>query len=234
MDIAIIGGGIGGLAAAIGLHKIGIKAHIYEQAHSFQPLGAGIGIGSNVMVALQKLGVKESILKTGMPLHEQRFLNGKFQVMTTIDFSQLKKRFGEENIAVQRADLHEALFHSIDPQYFHFGKKLIRFKQTAENVLLRFADNTEVMADYVIAADGIHSIVRQTLLPTSKPRYAEYTCWRGITKNSGNVVDHISSEAWSKDGRFGWAPLLNGDVYWFACLNAKENDPQYEHYQPED
>jgi len=47
MKIAIIGGGIGGLATAVGLHKIGIKSHVYEQASSFQPLGAGIGIGSN-------------------------------------------------------------------------------------------------------------------------------------------------------------------------------------------
>src|SRR5690625_6796225 len=91
MTIAIIGGGIGGLAAAVGLHKIGIKAHVYERASSFKPLGAGIGIGSNVMLALNKLGVSEDILKSGMTLKEQRFLNGNFNEMNMYDFILLIK-----------------------------------------------------------------------------------------------------------------------------------------------
>src|SRR5699024_7417723 len=78
MKIAIIGGGIGGLATAISLQKIGIKAHVYERAKSFNPLGAGIGIGSNVMRALHELNISDSILKMGIPLYEQRFLNEKF------------------------------------------------------------------------------------------------------------------------------------------------------------
>lgn len=227
MNIAIIGGGIGGLATAVGLHNIGINAHVYEQASSFKPLGAGIGIGSNVMLALNKLGVREDILKSGTALHEQRFLNGHFKVMNTIDFTLLKKRFGEENITIERADLHEALFNAVDPAYFHFNKKVKRFEQTNESVTLFFTDGSEKIVDYVIAADGIYSVFRQTLIPTSTPRYAGYTCWRGITKNKEDVPLHLSSEAWSKQGRFGWAPLYNGDVYWFACVNAKEKDPHY-------
>lgn len=227
MNIAIIGGGIGGLAAAAGLHKIGIKAHVYEQATSFKPLGAGIGIGSNAMLALHKIGVAEDVLKSGMPLHEQRFLNAQFKVMNTIDFSLLKDRFGEENITIQRAHLHEALFEAIDSTYFHFDKKVCSFTQNEQTVTLTFHDGESKTVDYVIAADGIHSIFRKTLLPNAEPRYANYTCWRGITKNKGDVPLHISSEAWSSKGRFGWAPLHNGDVYWFACVNAKENDPLY-------
>lgn len=227
MKIVIIGGGIGGLATAVGFHNIGIDVHVYEQASSFKPLGAGIGIGSNVMLALNKLGVRNDILKSGMALHEQRFLNGNFSVMNSIDLTLLKKRFGEENITIERADLHEALFRAIDPTHIHFNKKIDCFEQTNEGVTLFFADGTNEVVDYVIAADGIHSIFRQTLIPTSAPRYAGYTCWRGITKNNDDVPLHLSSEAWSKKGRFGWAPLYNGDVYWFACLNAQENDPNY-------
>lgn len=228
MNIAIIGGGIGGLTTAIGLHKIGVKAHVYERAHSFKPLGAGIGIGSNVMRALEKLGVRDDILKSAMPLAEQRFLNGDFSVMNTIDFTLLKDRFGEENITIERAHLHEALFDAIDPMYVHFNKQVHSFEQSRDKVILHFTDGSKKDVDYVIAADGIHSIFRQTLLPSSRPRYAGYTCWRGITKNKDDVPLHISSEAWSKQGRFGWAPLHNGDVYWFACVNANERDPHYQ------
>lgn len=228
MKIAIIGGGIGGLATAVALHKIGIKAHIYEQAKAFKPLGAGIGIGSNAMLALRQIGVADDIIKAGMPLHEQRFLNDKLEIMNTIDFTLLKKRFGEENIAIQRADLHEALFQSVDAGYIHFNKQVKDMKQLKDEVVLTFQHGETISYDYVVAADGIHSTIRQKLLPNSQPRFANYTCWRGTSPNKGDVQSHISSEAWSKQGRFGWAPLYNGDVYWFACVNSKPNDEYYQ------
>lgn len=228
MEIVIVGGGIGGLATAIGLHKIGIKAHIYEQASTFKPLGTGIGIGSNAMLALNELGVAKDVLKTGMPLHEQQFLNGDSKVMNTIDFTLLKDKFGEENIAIERADLHHALFDAIDPKYFHFNKKVESFNQAKKDVTIYFADQTSITADYVIAADGIHSVFRQALIPESTPRYAGYTCWRGIAKIKDDVEPHVSSEAWSEYGRFGWAPLYNGYAYWFACINAPKNDEYYQ------
>ena len=227
MEIAIIGGGIGGLTTAAALHKIGMKAHVYEQASSFKPLGAGIGIGSNAMVALQKIGVADNVIKAGMPLYEQRFLNETFDVMNTIDFSLLKEKFGEETIAIQRADLHTALFQAIDAAYIHFGKQVTDFFQQEQGVTVIFNVEEEKFFDYVIAADGIHSVFRQKLKSNSSPRYAGYTCWRGTTKNNGDVPIHISSEAWSKRGRFGWAPLANGDVYWFACVNTPQNDDYY-------
>lgn len=224
MDLAIIGGGIGGLATAVALRRIGIKTTVYESASSFQPLGAGIGIGSNAMLALQQMEVAKDILAHGVALHEQRFYDGNLRLMNTIDFTLLKKRFGEETITIQRADLHEALFDAVDKDAFRFHKRVASFKQDDSGVTLSFTDNTTARHDYIIAADGIHSLFRKTVLPNSVPRYAGYTCWRGISPNNNDVPLHISNEAWSKQGRFGWAPLHNGDVYWFACVNAREND----------
>lgn len=228
MKIAIIGAGIGGLTTAIALRKIGIDAHVYEQTASFQPIGAGIGIGSNAMLILQKLNVATDVLAAGMPLHEQRFYNANMQLMNTIDFTLLKDRFGEETIAIQRADLHTALFEAFDPNDIYLNHRVTHLSQQASKVIVTFNDTIHKTFDYVIAADGIHSIFRQTMIPTSKPRYANYTCWRGITKNIKHVQPHISSEAWAPFGRFGWAPLKNDAVYWFVCVNASEND---EHFQ---
>lgn len=227
MDLAIVGGGIGGLAAAVALQHIGIQTTVYESASSFQPLGAGIGIGSNAMLALQQINVGQDILANGMPLYEQRFLNDKGKVMNTIDFSLLKERFGEETIAIQRADLHEALFNKIDSSTFHFKKSVRTFTENDTGVTLYFTDKTKATHDFIIAADGIHSLFRQTFYSHATPRYAGYTCWRGISPNENNVPLHLSNEAWSKKGRFGWAPLHNGDVYWFACINSNPDHPLY-------
>src|SRR5699024_1786865 len=157
-----------------------------------------------------------------------RSLNENFDILNTIDFSLLKKRFGEENIAIQRADLHQALFDAIDPSMIHFKQKVTHIRQNDNEVQLTFNQQEEKSFDYCIAADGIHSIFRQSLIPNSKPRFAHYTCWRGTSKNNGDVPYHISSEAWSRNGRFGFAPLYNGDIYWFACVNAIENDEYYQ------
>ncbi|GAA0614973.1 FAD-dependent monooxygenase [Virgibacillus siamensis] len=229
MKVAIVGGGIGGLTLAAGLHKIGMKTHVFERARSFKPLGAGLGLGSNAMLALDRIGIAADVAKFGMPLQEQRFLNGKLDVMNKIDFSLLKKKFGEETITIHRAHLHNVLFEAVDAAYVHFDKQVTDFAQHDHGVTLTFQDNVNQDFDYVIAADGIRSIFRQTLVPNSEPHFAGYTCWRGIAKNKSDVPLHISSEAWSKQGRFGWAPLHDGEVYWFACVNATENDARYAH-----
>src|SRR5699024_11373619 len=118
----------------------------------------GIGIGSIAMIVVNKLCVGEDVLKNGMPLHKQCFLDEHSNVINLIYFTLLKKKFGEENIAIERSDLHRALFAGLDSNYFHFNKKVNSFKQTNEKVTVNFTDNTSISADYVIAADGIHSI----------------------------------------------------------------------------
>src|SRR5699024_3738266 len=90
------------------------------------------------------------------------------------------------------------------------------------------SDGNSIRAHYVIAADGLNSIFRRSLLPHSKARFTGYTCWRGITQNKNDVTLNVSSEAWSSKGRFGWARLYNDRVYWLACVNARENDEYYQ------
>src|SRR5699024_6263242 len=173
-------------------------------------------------------GVSHSLLKQSMPLYEQHFLNEQFKVMNTIDFSLLKSKFGEETVTVERAHLHESLYEKINPHYIHFNKEVTAFKQSSKDVTLYFSDGNSIRAHYVIAADGLNSIFRRSLLPHSKARFSGYTCWRGITQNKNDVTLNVSSEAWSSKGRFGWAPLYNDRVYWFACVNARENDEYYQ------
>ncbi len=137
MQIAVIGGGIGGLAVANGLHNQGIKVDVYEKASSFKPLGAGIGLGSNAVLALEEIGI-EHITSEGMPLHQQIFLDRHFNIMNTIDFSLLKTRFGEETITIQRGDLHRALKEQLDSHFLHFDHEVVDFRSDKEKVEIIF------------------------------------------------------------------------------------------------
>ncbi|WP_186321420.1 FAD-dependent monooxygenase [Bacillus sp. FJAT-22090] len=228
MDIAIIGGGIGGLCAAVALQKQGFSVKVYESSSTFQPVGAGIGIGSNAMQALMKIGVGEKIFQEGHILQAQVFQNAQGKTLNTIDFSILKERFGQENITIHRADLHRTFLEALKPNTVSYNKRCMNVEQLGEKVTAYFDDGMVVNADLLIAADGIHSSIRKKLVTNSLPRYSGYTCWRGITENNGRVDQFTSTEIWSTAGRFGMAPMKNGQVYWFACINAREQDPFYQ------
>ena len=89
--------------------------------------------------------------------------------------------------------------------------------------------------DFVVASDGIHSAIRKKLLPEVQPRYAGYTCWRGITEQVPAEADtDETSETWGPGKRFGIVPLTDNRIYWFACVNGKENDAAFRSWGKED
>lgn len=227
MKIAIIGGGIGGLCAAVGLQKRQIEVEVFEAAPAFLPVGAGIGIGSNAMQALMKMGVGEKVYTNGTTLTTQVFQNRNGKILNAIDFGAIKRLYGQENITIQRSDLHSTLLDALVEGTVQYSKKCIDVVSEDTQVTAYFEDGTYVTADLLIAADGIHSSIRQKLVPDSAPRYAGYMCWRGVAENKGRVDEHTSCEIWATSGRFGYAPLKNGQVYWFACVNTHENDAFY-------
>ena len=87
-----------------------------------------------------------------------------------------------------------------------------------------FSDNTTFLTDHLLVADGIHSAIRQQLLPEAAVRYAGYTCWRAVIDNPGLSLDG-ASETWGPLGRMGIVPLDRNRIYWFLCINAPQNDP---------
>src|SRR5699024_5953404 len=89
--------------------------------------------------------------------------------------------------------------------------------------------------DLVIAADGVHSLFRKTLIEDSSERYAGYTCWRSVVSVKEDVLQsNISIETWGRHGRFGIVPLARDQVYWFACINASRNDTDKANYKTQD
>lgn len=93
-----------------------------------------------------------------------------------------------------------------------------------------FEDGSKQETEFLIAADGIHSAIRKKLIPDSEPRFAGYTCWRAVIDNSSLELSE-SSEIWGTDGRFGVVPLAHNQLYWFACINAKRDDPKFKKYK---
>ncbi|HMQ63996.1 MAG TPA: FAD-dependent monooxygenase [Flavilitoribacter sp.] len=219
--IAITGAGIAGLATAIGLRKLGYQPVIFEAAPAIKPLGAGLTLAANALKSLEKIGIREQTVAAGQMIDELKILDGKGKLVSHVH------KPGNPDLdilAIHRADLHQVLLDQLDPGSLCLGQQVTGVKNTGRKAILEFANGSEFAADRVLAADGIHSPIRRSLLPDVQPRYAGYTCWRAISE-AGDLEVKAATETWSPEGRFGIVPLTGNRIYWFAVVNAPEQDP---------
>lgn len=224
MNIGLVGGGIAGLSAAVALQKIGINATVFDSAPQFAPVGAGLALAANAMKGFQRLGISEQVIAEGNCLAGFHIFDAHGRLINRTDSRAMSEKYGLDNFVIHRANLHKVLLEQLPDASLVVNKKTLRTTSTPNGVTLHFQDGTEATFDHVLVADGLHSVLRQQFLPTSKPRYAGYTCWRGVIDNPGFTAEY-ASETWGKAGRVGWTPLAHQKIYWFACINAPENDP---------
>lgn len=165
LSVAIIGAGMGGLAAAAALRGVGIDVMVYEQAKQFSRLGAGIQVGCNAMHVLRGLGLEER-MRAGA--FYPRSWNNKDWKTGEVRFDMIfgetaEEKFGAPYLLAHRGDLHSALASAVPDEYLALDHKLTGFEQNADGVNLTFANGATVMADAMIGADGVHSLVKSTL-----------------------------------------------------------------------
>ncbi len=228
----IIGGGVAGLTAAIGLQSLGKTFKLFEQSSLLKGIGAGFGLAANAMQALDYLGLKDDIEQLGHHLKSYNILDEKGNTILAPDAKALSQKYKKDNFTIHRADLHAYLLSQIDAAHIILNRRAIRFEQKTQGIKVYFEDGTSCSGQYLIIADGVKSPLRQQLIPSSAPRYSGYTCWRATIDNS-NIQLNQGSETWGKKGRFGMTPLIHNRIYWYACINSPENNKVYKNYSIE-
>lgn len=239
----IIGGGIAGLTTAIALRRIGLSVEVFEAAPVVRPLGAGLALAANAVRAFERLGIAQAVVAQGRQLDAFSVLDERGNVVTRTDSRAVSERYGLNNFAIHRADLHRVLLSQLPPNAVQTGKRAVERTEQAASVTVRFDDDTTHQTDYLLVADGIHSPLRRQLLPDSVPRYAGYTCWRAVVnwpglswpghERPGHGLTE-ATETWGSRGRVGIVPLAGAHVYWFACVNASAGDSQMRKQTPHD
>jgi len=178
--IAVIGGGIGGLTAAQALWQRGFDVAVYEATPELKEIGAGVALGPNAMKALRALGLEESVRAVGWEADYSLLRNWRTGriISRTPRRGYFVERFGATGCTVHRADLLDVLATAIPRDMIHLGARCVSASSDGQVASARFADGTEIEADVVVGADGIHSAVRASLLGPDAPRFTGKICWR--------------------------------------------------------
>ncbi|MBG0815441.1 FAD-dependent monooxygenase [Planomonospora sp. ID82291] len=213
MKAIIVGGGIGGLAAAVALHRRGWQVDVLERAAEFTEVGAGLTVQPNGLRALDVLGLGDR-LRAGGPADPPagiRSRKGDWLIRNDID--GLRRRFGPW-ATVHRADLVDLLRAAVPPEALRPGIEVHHVKPDGT---VHHSGGAST-ADLVVGADGVHSVTRRSLWPhAAGPRYVGYTAWRFIAPPQ--PVEG-SAETWGRGERFGYVPMPDGRVYCYAMANA--------------
>ena len=180
LSMAIVGAGMGGLAAAAALRRVGIDVTVYEQASQFARLGAGIQIGCNAMKVLRGLGLEAKLRAQSF---YPRSWNNRDWRTGEIKFDMIfgesaEQKFGAPYLLAHRGDLHAALAGAVPDECIKLGHKLVGLDETADGVRLTFANGASAVADAVIGADGVHSVVRDMLFGTSPVNFTGRIAYR--------------------------------------------------------
>jgi 2-polyprenyl-6-methoxyphenol hydroxylase-like FAD-dependent oxidoreductase len=189
---SILDVGIAGLTTAVALQRIGIPSTVFEAAPELRPVGAGLGLGANAIHAFEALGLREELIACGRLLSSISIRDSRGRVISRTESTPSS---GTDNFAIHRADLQSMLVAQLDPDVIHLGKRAERIAQRDEPVVVHFTDGSEHSAKYLIVADGIGSPIRRSLVTGSEPRYAGYTCWRGVVDASEMSLDE-AVEVW--------------------------------------
>lgn len=229
MAIAIIGGGIGGLTTALALKQAGISFTLYEAAPEIKSVGAGIIMASNALQVFRHFGIHEAICRKGNRIDAMHITRADFSTLSRIALSVFETRYGLQNHAIHRADLHRLIADAVGDEHITLNKRLHRITKIENEYQLDFEDGSTCYAPYVIGADGIRSQVRQQLFPENVYRDAQQVCWRGVTRFTlPEHYRHEALEAWHKGKRIGFVQLDKDNVYWYLVINAAMEIPDAE------
>jgi len=222
---AIVGGGIGGLAAANALLHRGLSVAVYEQASALGEVGAGVFIYPNSLRQLERMGLGAALARVGAKVgagSEYYRMDGSVVgKILTADSSGWNGMYG-----MHRADLLQVLADAVPSAAIHTGHRCTGFTQDGQGAHLSFANGQVAHADVVIAADGINSVLQKHVVAPSLPEYSGFRAYRGLI--SADRLPQWRREAhqvWMGDGKhFMVFPVRRGELLNYVGFVPTDNE----------
>jgi salicylate hydroxylase len=204
LRIAVIGGGIGGLTAALSLRRAGFEVDVYEQAPELTQIGGGINMGPNAVRILRRLGLAAGLDREGVrPLftHQRRWQDGRTLQRAPLN-PLCEELYGAPHMTLHRADLLDVIASGFPAERIHLGHRLIGLEDKGRGAEAWFENGARITADVLVGADGIHSAVRSALFGEEAPVFAGCVAYRGLVP-AERIADlglAIGSQSWVGPG----------------------------------
>ena len=226
LKIGIVGGGVGGLVAAMALRGVGHDVQIFEQTSRFGRVGADINLTPNAVHALDKLGVGEALRRTAArPTHRISRTWDTGEVTSSLEMADTaQSRYGAPQLTIHRADLLAGLEEKVAAGVLRLGAKVSGIQQGPQEVRIVLASGESFGFDAVVGADGIHSLVRTGLFGPEHPTYTGLVAYRAVVPRSRleGVPNLDAFTKWwgpSPDSQIVTFPLNRGeDIFVFATI----------------
>lgn len=179
--VAVVGGGIAGLTTALALTRAGVHTQVFERAEEIREVGAGIQLSPNATVLLHRLGLTEALASVAVRLEavEMRRWDDDAMLMRTELGDACTTMYGAPYLSVHRADLHRLLLERLPEGVVRLGAHCTGVSEQDDEVRLRFDDGGTAVADAVVGADGIRSVIRDRLV-ADRPRFSGQAVYRGL------------------------------------------------------
>ncbi|KAJ5797152.1 uncharacterized protein N7518_005692 [Penicillium psychrosexuale] len=198
-SVAIIGGGPGGLGTAIALSELPfLKVTLYEKNTEPREAGAGLSLSTNAWRVLDLLGASDGV-KGGSKsnTHQRNAYTGK--ILNITEHPENSAADSRGSIRARRTRLQSALLSRVPEGLIQFGKKVVSLENlSGRGIRLVFQDETEAIADIVVGADGIHSVVRRALLPDHRLHFTGNSAFRVLIPKSrlAHIPDITTTTSW--------------------------------------
>jgi salicylate hydroxylase len=229
LSVGIVGGGIGGLAAALSLLQRGFDIHVYEQAREFAEVGAGIQVSPNASRVLHRLGLADALARMGVrPLawRQRRWDDGRTLLHTPLA-DAVVEAFGFPHYQTHRADLLEALVRELPTDRLHVSHRLTGFDERGDRVSLAFENGESAEVDLLVGADGIHSAVQRLLFGEQSPHFTGCVAYRGLipAERVADLEIPVEAQVWMGPDRhfvhyyvqekrlLNWVALVEQDTW---------------------
>jgi 2-polyprenyl-6-methoxyphenol hydroxylase-like FAD-dependent oxidoreductase len=173
----VVGGGIGGVAAAVALARAGSDVQVHEQAQQLAEVGAGVSLAPNGLRMLERRGMGEQVRRVGVryAASELRLPDGRAVRHEPYQFAM-----AGQNVGIHRADLLALLAGQLPPDTVRTGHRCTSFSQDEASATVGFSDGSTATADVVIGADGIHSVLQGFVVAPAEPVFSGVVAYRGL------------------------------------------------------
>jgi 2-polyprenyl-6-methoxyphenol hydroxylase-like FAD-dependent oxidoreductase len=230
MRVGICGGGIGGLAAAIGLVSLGHDVEVFERSPDLRATGAGLNLWPNAVRALYGLGLREPYDRIAVKLDRYLGYAPDGKLLFEKDTSGWPAKYGAPSTGVYRLALNTMLADAYGADRIRYGSEVVSVENKADTAVCHFSGGESFEADVIIGADGINSAIRTQLIGGVKFRPNEHHAFRFRSVIDLDLVDvdpAAQTGIYTPGGWLSVIPIGGGKAYWFGSVSGARNVDEF-------